>query len=59
MKKQELIELWERRLARYRDNADVVKGMDETTAMGVQHGRIVALEQCIAELKMAIKEAEK
>jgi hypothetical protein len=26
--------------------------MDEKTAMGVQHGRIVALEQCIAELNI-------
>lgn len=55
---KELIEKWKERLKRFQENPDVAKNMDPTTAMGVQHGRTIALRDCIRELEEAIKKEE-
>ncbi len=55
MKISELTDRWQERLQRFQSHPEVAKGMDEKVAMGVQHGRITALKQCIEELSKANK----
>ena len=55
-KLNELIEKWEERLKRFHKNPDVAKGMDARTAMGVQHGRTIALQDCLKELVEVLKD---
>jgi hypothetical protein len=52
---QKLIEKWKERLKRFQTNRDIAKNMDSQTAMGVQHGRTTALQECITELEEANK----
>ena len=52
---EKLLKKLEERLQRFRDCPEIVKGMNEPVAMGVQHGRIVALKTCIEELRSVIK----
>jgi hypothetical protein len=54
---KELIEDWELRLKNFEDRPFIAKGMDERTALGCQHGRLVTLKQCLEELKTKIKES--
>jgi hypothetical protein len=46
-----LLEQWRDRLQRFNDRPEIAKGMDSRTAMGVQHGRLTALKECIRELE--------
>jgi hypothetical protein len=50
-KNEELIAKWKARLDRFKRNPEIAKGMDPATAMGVQHGRVKALEICLKELE--------
>ena len=51
---QELIKKWKERLKRFQDNPNIAKDMDQS--MGVQHGRIIALQDCIKELEEILAE---
>lgn len=51
----ELLKLWKDRLERFKQKPEVAKGMDPATAMGVQHGRLTALKDCIVELEQKTK----
>lgn len=55
---KELLDLWKERLGRFQERPEVALGMDANVAMGVQHGRIVALKQCIEELEKKINEQQ-
>lgn len=47
---KELLQLWRDRQERYLMTPYVAQGMDAATSMGVQHGRTVALKECIDDL---------
>lgn len=51
---KELIEKWKEQLKRFQANPDIAKYMNPSTAMGVQHGRTMALQECIRELEKEI-----
>ena len=51
-----LASLWQDRLERFLNNANIAKGMDSNTAMGVQHGRTIALKECLDDLKQMISD---
>lgn len=57
-KLNELIKKWQERLMSFRCNPEIAKGMDNRTALGVQHGRTAALSDCINELESVLKEDE-
>jgi len=52
---KELIEKWKEQLKRFQANPDIAKNMNSATAMGVQHGRTIALRDCIRELEKEIE----
>ena len=54
----ELIEVWESKLKKFEDRPCIAKGMDERTALGCQHGRLVTLKQCLEELKTKLNAVE-
>jgi hypothetical protein len=51
MNKEELLDLWKKRLEQFENDSHIAKGMDSRTAMGVQHGRTLCLKDCIKELE--------
>jgi hypothetical protein len=47
---EELLEKWRKKLKDFLEKPEVARNMSDAVAMGVQHGRITALRECIAEL---------
>ena len=52
MNLQEIIDSWKIKLKKMQDDPHMPR-MDERTSLGVQHGVIVTLKQCIKELEAA------
>lgn len=55
----ELLKLWKERLRRFEKRPEVARGINSNVAMGVQHGRTMALKQCIEELEEMLNDSEK
>jgi len=51
---EDLLNKWRERLKDFQEKPEVAKNMSEPVAMGVQHGRLTALRECIADLESLV-----
>ena len=54
----DLIQKWQDKFISFNHNPEIAEGMDIRTALGVQHGRTMALLDCINDLKEVLETQE-